>query len=162
MYLSGINYESIADGVGVRTTIFVSGCLHNCYGCQSPSTHNFFAGTPVTKDLIESINVEIRKRPFLSGITLSGGDCMYSPIETIKLLNSLYIPKNNIWCYTGFTIEELLKNQNQTELLKRIDVIVDGRFDLNKRDVTLMFRGSSNQRIIDVQSTLKNNKIIEI
>lgn len=160
MYLSGINYESLVDGEGIRCTIFVSGCLHNCYQCHSPQTHNFKYGKQVTEDLIQSINKEINKRTFLNGITLSGGDCMYSPQETLELISKIKIPNNNIWCYTGFTIEELLGNPYQLKLLKKIDVLVDGMFDYKKRDITLKFKGSSNQRIIDVKKTLEQNKIV--
>lgn len=159
MYICGVNYESIADGIGVRTTIFVSGCLHNCVGCHSPETHNFTYGSPMTEPLITEINSEISKRPFLSGITISGGDAMYSPLETVKLIKQLSIPKNNIWLYTGFTIEEILNNNNQMSLLKHINVLVDGRFEYTKRDITLKWRGSSNQRVIDVSKTLKTGNI---
>jgi anaerobic ribonucleoside-triphosphate reductase activating protein len=160
MYLCGANYESIADGICVRTTLFISGCLHNCYKCQSPQTHSFTYGREVDEKMINQINSEIKKRPFLSGITLSGGDCMYSPLETLKLIKKLYIPHNNIWCYTGFTYEKLLQNSNQYQLLKEINVLVDGKFDFKNRDVTLLFRGSANQRIIDVQQSITNNEII--
>lgn len=85
---------------------------------------------------------------------------MYSPVETLKLLKKLSIPHNNVWCYTGFTFEELLNNNNQFQLLRHINVLVDGEFEYSKRDITLAFRGSSNQRIIDVQKSLKQNKVI--
>ena len=160
MYISGINYESIVDGEGVRAVIFISGCKHNCPHCQSPQTHSFTYGKEVTPAFIAEIKSEINKRPFLSGITLSGGDCMFSPSETIELIQSLDIPNNNIWCFTGFTFEEILNDAEKRKLLKYIDVLVDGKFDYAKRDITLLFRGSSNQRLIDVQSSLKENKTI--
>lgn len=160
MYICGVNYESLVDGEGVRTVIFISGCLHNCPHCHSPQTHSFTYGIEVNQSLIDEINSEISKRPFVSGITLSGGDCMYSPIETIKLIKKIKIPNNSIWCYTGFTYEELINNKNQFQLLKYIDVLVDGMFEFNKRDISLAFRGSSNQRIIDVQKSLKQNKAV--
>lgn len=160
MYLSGINYESLVDGEGMRTTIFVSGCLHNCPKCHSPQTHSFTYGREVSTELIDKINKEMDKRPFLSGITLSGGDCMYSAVETLKLIKNLHIPKNNIWCYTGFTFEELVANPNQFNLLKRINVLVDGVFDDTRRDITLLFKGSTNQRIIDVNQSLKTGQIV--
>lgn len=160
MYLCGVNFESMVDGEGVRAVLFVSGCLHNCPYCHSPQTHNFTYGKEVNQDLIDTINSEMNKRPYISGLTLSGGDCMYSPIETQKLLKKLHIPHNNIWCYTGFKFEELLNNNNQFQLLRHINVLVDGEFEYNKRDITLAFRGSSNQRIIDVQKSLKQNETI--
>lgn len=160
MYICGVNYESICDGIGVRTTIFISGCLHNCFNCQSPDTHSFTYGSPVTSDMISMINEEMDKRTFLSGITLSGGDCMYSPTETISLIKKLHIPKNNIWCYTGFQFEEVVKNPNRYSLLKLVDVLVDGLYVDALRDITLPFRGSSNQRVIDVRASLKTGRII--
>lgn len=161
MYLSGVDFESMADGEGVRTVLFVSGCRHSCKGCHSPSTHGFNAGTKVTNELIKYINSRIEARPFLSGLTLSGGDPMYSAKEVLEILPLLYVPHNNIWCFTGFTFEQLLKNEWQRKLLDYIDILVDGKFEADKRDVTLQFRGSSNQRIIDVQESLKTGKIVE-
>ena len=160
MYLCGVNFESMVDGEGVRAVLFISGCLHNCPYCHSPQTHSFTYGVEVNQELIDDINAEITKRPYISGITLSGGDCMYSPVETLKLIKKLNIPHNNIWCYTGFTFEQLIKNNNQLQLLKRINVLVDGRFEYSKRDITLAFKGSSNQRIIDVKQSLKQGEII--
>lgn len=160
MYLCGVNFESMVDGEGVRAVLFISGCLHNCPYCHSPQTHSFTYGVEVNQELIDDINAEITKRPYISGITLSGGDCMYSPVETLKLIKKLNIPHNNIWCYTGFTFEQLIKNNNQLQLLKRINVLVDGKFEYSKRDITLAFKGSSNQRIIDVKQSLKQGEII--
>lgn len=160
MYLCGVNFESMVDGEGVRAVLFISGCLHNCPYCHSPQTHSFTYGVEVNQELINDINAEITKRPYISGITLSGGDCMYSPVETLKLIKKLKIPHNNIWCYTGFTFEQLIKNNNQLQLLKHINVLVDGRFEYSKRDITLAFKGSSNQRIIDVKQSLKQGEII--
>lgn len=111
MYISGVDYESIADGEGVRTTIFVSGCKHKCYGCHSPDTHSFTNGTEVTDEIIDLINSEMDKRKFLSGITLSGGDPMYSAAECAELLDKLHIPHNNVWIYSGFTYEEIKKTK---------------------------------------------------
>lgn len=159
MYLCGVNFESMVDGEGVRAVLFVSGCLHNCPYCHSPQTHSFTFGREVNQELIDNINSEMDKRPYISGITLSGGDCMYSPVETMKLLKKLHIPHNNVWCYTGFTYEEIINNKNQAQLLRYIDVLVDGKFDYRKRDITLAFKGSANQRIIDVKKSLKYNEV---
>jgi anaerobic ribonucleoside-triphosphate reductase activating protein len=159
MYLCGVNFESMVDGEGVRAVLFVSGCLHNCPYCHSPQTHSFTFGREVNQELIDNINSEMDKRPYISGITLSGGDCMYSPVETMKLLKKLHIPHNNVWCYTGFTYEEIINNKNQAQLLRYVDVLVDGKFDYRKRDITLAFKGSANQRIIDVKKSLKYNEV---
>ena len=160
MYLCGVNFESMVDGEGVRAVLFISGCLHNCPYCHSPQTHSFTYGVEVNQELIDDINAEITKRPYISGITLSGGDCMYSPVETLKLIKKLNIPHNNIWCYTGFTFEQLIKNNNQLQLLKHINVLVDGRFEYSKRDITLAFKVSSNQSIIDLKQSLTQGEII--
>ena len=160
LHIAGVNYESIADAPGVCCTIFISGCRHHCKGCQSPATHNFSYGASVTKELIEKINEEIKMRPYLNGIVLSGGDPMYSAKEVNELLNHLIIPKNRIWCFTGFLFEELLKNKEQKKLLERIDVLIDGQFILSQRDVTLRFRGSHNQRLIDVQKSFIEGKTV--
>lgn len=159
LYISGINYESIADGYGVSCTIFVSGCKHNCKGCQSPETHSFTNGIEADNKLIQNINQEILKRPFLSTLVLSGGDPMFSAKEVLELLDKLYVPNNNIWCFTGFRFEELIE-QYQIALLNRISVLVDGKFEIDKRDITLPFRGSSNQRLIDVPKSLIQNKVV--
>lgn len=160
IYIAGVNYESIADAPGVCCVLFISGCRHHCKGCHSPKTHNFQYGVPVTKQLIQEINEEIQKRPYLSGLVLSGGDPMYSAREVNQLLDQLVIPKNRIWCFTGFHIEELVKNEEQRKLLERIDVLVDGPFIQQQRDVTLRFRGSRNQRLINVRASLKEKKVI--
>ena len=163
MYLSGIDYESFNNGFGIRTVIYISGCLHNCVGCHNPETHNFKNGKKLTNELIVEIKENIQKRNFISGLTISGGDSMFSAEETINLLNT--INRNvykNLWLYTGFTFEELLQDASslQYKLLTMIDVLVDGKYEENLRDVTLKFRGSSNQRLIDVQKSLQEGKVI--
>lgn len=162
LYLSGIRYESFADGIGVRAVIFISGCKHNCPGCQSPMTHSFTAGHEVTDDVISSMIGEISNRKFLSGITLSGGDPFYSPKKVIELLSLIPIPHDNVWAYSGFTYEEILKDSDRKQLLEHVDVLVDGPFIQDKRDITLRFRGSSNQRIIDVKKSLADGTIHEL
>ena len=163
MYISGIDYESFNNGLGIRTVIYISGCLHNCVGCHNPETHNFKNGKKLTNELIVEIKENIQKRNFISGLTISGGDSMFSAEETINLLNT--INRNvykNLWLYTGFTFEELLQDASslQYKLLTMIDVLVDGKYEENLRDVTLKFRGSLNQRLIDVQKSLQEGKVI--
>lgn len=162
MYLSGINYESLVDGEGVRTTIFVSGCLHNCRGCHNPLTHNFNNGKEFTLELQLKIINYIKKNPLIDGITISGGDPFFSVKDTIDfiLLLKKEIPNINIWIYSGFTFEEILKDKNKTELMSLCNVLVDGKFEINKRDITLDFRGSTNQRIIDIQKSLQMGEVI--
>lgn len=140
--------------------MFISGCKHNCVGCHSPQTHDFNYGIEITDEVIEKINAEIDKRPFLNALVLSGGDPMYSAKELLSILPKLHIPNNNIWCYSGFTLDEIKANPDMMALLKECTCLVDGMFDIKKRDITLKFRGSSNQRIIDVKRTLDNNEVV--
>lgn len=147
LHIAGIDYESIADAEGVCCTLFFSGCRHRCRGCHSPDTWDFDYGKPLDKYLIAEINRQIDKRPFLNGIVLSGGDPMYSAGEICRLLPEIHIPNNNIWCYSGFTIEEILLDDEKKKLLNKCSVLIDGPFEVDKRDVTLLFRGSSNQRM---------------
>ena len=140
--------------------MFISGCKHNCVGCHSPQTHDFNYGIEITDEVIEKINAEIDKRPFLNALVLSGGDPMYSAKELLSILPKLHIPNNNIWCYSGFTLDEIKANPDMMALLKECTCLVDGMFDIKKRDITLKFRGSSNQRIIDVKRTLDSNEVV--
>ena len=162
LHISGVNYESFTDGEGCRCTIFVSGCLHGCPGCQNPGTWSFNAGEPVTQDLIDKINTEIDKRPFLSGVTISGGDPIYSFSEVCNMIDKLHVPHNNIWMYTGFSWEELMRafKDQHIKMLRKFDVVVDGPYAKALRDTTLQFRGSKNQRIIDVKKSLDQNDIV--
>lgn len=162
MNVSGINFESIADGEGVRVVVFISGCLHNCKGCHNPASHSFTAGQPFTSDLQDKIVAYIKNTPFISGLTLSGGDPMYSAEELIPFVQKLRseVDGVTVWIYSGFLYEEIKQNEEMAELLKQCDVLVDGEFVLEQRDITLAYKGSQNQRIIDVQKSITDNKII--
>ena len=162
MNVAGINFESIVDGEGVRVVVFVSGCLHNCIGCHNPASHPFTVGQPFTSDLQEEILNYLRQTPFVSGITLSGGDPMYSAGDLIGFIKKLKadIPSASIWIYSGFTYEEILADEEMKQLLILCDVLVDGEFDLNQRDITLSYRGSRNQRIIDISQSLQKNDVV--
>lgn len=161
-YVAGINFESVVDGEGVRVTIFFSGCKHNCKGCHNPSSHSFEVGRPFSEELQEQIITYIGNTPFISGVTLSGGDPMYSAAELTPFVHKLHteLPHINIWLYTGFTYEELLIDQAQATLLSLCDVIVDGMFILEQRDITLLYRGSRNQRIIDVRRSIETGAVV--
>lgn len=178
MNISGINYESINDGYGVRAVIYVSGCSHECPNCHNPETHDINYGIDFTNDLLNEIIDNIKKRPFVSGITLSGGDPLHENnvfhvYHFIKRLKSEF-PNKNIWLYTGYKWEHImypivtdnfdLRREKiinyRKEITKMCDVVVDGKYIDYLRDITLKFCGSSNQRIIDVQESLKQNKII--
>lgn len=168
MYISGIDYESFNNGLGIRTVIYVSGCLHNCVGCHNPETHNFKNGRLLTKELILEIKENIQERKFISGLTISGGDSMFSSEDTINLIN--LIGKDiykNLWLYTGFTFENLVNDKNKSKedelrykLLTMVDILVDGKFEIEYKNISLKFRGSTNQRLIDVQKSLQEGKVI--
>lgn len=145
--LAGVLYESFADAIGVSCVLFISGCKHNCPGCHSPQTHDFEYGIEITNCVIDQINFEIDRRPFLNALVFSGGDPMYSAKELLPIVEKLHIPKNTLWCYSGFTIEEIQNNPDMSALLDKCTYLVDGPYIENKRNVSLHFRGSSNQRV---------------
>ncbi|MDD3392766.1 MAG: anaerobic ribonucleoside-triphosphate reductase activating protein [Bacilli bacterium] len=148
--------DSIVDGEGIRTVLWTQGCSHNCLGCHNPDTHSFEKGTFVD---VEDVKKDISKLKCQDGITLSGGDPFFQTdaiLEIAKYCKSINL---NLWCYTGFTYEQIMAmsscNPNALELLKYIDVLVDGKFVLAEKSLNLKFRGSKNQRIIDVKKSLK-------
>lgn len=164
-YLSGVNYESVADGPGVRAAIFLSGCNHNCPGCHNPDTHNPCFGAEISQASITTIAYLIDKRPYISGITLTGGDPLYDVEATLNFVSDLKTELGerwdelNVWLYTGYTWEQLMLryriDDNLQKLLHMVDVVVDGPFVQSLADKRLAFCGSSNQRIIDVKDSLK-------
>ena len=153
--------DSIVDGPGLRAVLWTQGCGHHCPGCQNPQTWDFNGGGLVPIDMVKEA---IRELEYHTGLTISGGDPMFQPKECMEIAKYAKSLGLNIWVYTGWTFEELLKlsktNKIYTDFLEVIDVLVDGRFILEQRDLSLLFRGSRNQRLIDVQKTLKNNKIV--
>lgn len=156
IYVTGRNSCSLADGEGLRDVWYISLCNHKCKGCQNKEFWNVKGELFSINEIIDMIN----ENP-LTNVTLSGGDGLTIQYkETLELLKAIKSKTNkNVWVYTGYTFEELF-NSPKRECLDYIDVLVDGRFEIDKRDITLKFRGSSNQRIIDVKETLKNKKII--
>ena len=158
--IAGIVEESIVDGPGIRFVIFTQGCPHKCIGCHNPQTHDFNMGR---YENIDKLAQKIDENPLLSGITLSGGEPFLQPLELVKLIEKIKNKNLNVITYTGFTYEQLIqsKNKNVLEFLNKTDILIDGKFDESKKDDNLLFRGSSNQRAIDVKLSLKNNKIVE-
>ena len=162
MNVAGIDFESVADGEGVRVVIYVSGCLHDCKGCHNPSSHSFELGQPFTEELQCTIIEYIQNTTFVSGVTLSGGDPMFSAskitpfVKRLKRLNK----EVSVWIYSGFCLEEILEDNEMLELLSQCDVLVDGKFILEQRDSTLSFKGSKNQRIINIQQSLQNKCVV--
>lgn len=167
--IASVEKESIVDGEGIRYTIFTQGCSHNCLGCHNPKTHDFKGGYDV--DDMEIYN-DILENPLLDGITLSGGDPLFQAKKLINLAEMVKDKGYTIWAYTGFVFDEFLNyinnepcdsrvNDDMIELLKYIDVIVDGPFILEQRTVEALYKGSTNQRLVDVTKSLANNIVIE-
>lgn len=157
--VAGFERESVVDGLGIRYVVFTQGCKHNCAGCHNPETHSFKDGTLIeTSDIID----DFKKFKWHKGITLSGGDPFFQPLASKEIADAVHRLGKDVWCYTGFTIEDILngKDKDRKSLLESVDVLVDGRFELNKRTLDLAFRGSANQRVINVKETLKNKSIV--
>jgi anaerobic ribonucleoside-triphosphate reductase activating protein len=160
--VAGINFESIVDGDGVRVVIFFSGCKHDCKGCHNPSSHDFNAGKDFDESLRSEIIEYVLETPFVAGITLSGGDPMYSADEIFSFVRDFKtaLPDKDVWVYSGFTYEEITPDVSMNKLLSLCDVLVDGLFVLEQRDITLSYKGSRNQRIIDVQKSLESGSVV--
>lgn len=156
--LIGYNPCSVNEGVGLREVCYIAECTHNCAGCHN----NRYLKDKGEKYEIKEVVKKLTENPY-TNITISGGDGLTVQYDnTLQLLKELKSKSDkNIWLYTGYTYEELFA-LNKTEVLKYIDVMVDGRFILEERDVTLKFRGSKSQRIIDVKESLEKNSIIEL
>lgn len=170
MYYATIKPVDIANGTGVRVSLFVSGCRHHCKNCFNSEAWNFSYGKVFDQNVKNQI-IEYLKPDYIDGLTLLGGE-PFEPENQKELLDFTTIikklfPHKKIWCYTGFTMDqELLKNSRANtkytiDLLKNIDVLVDGRFVEDLKNLSLKFRGSSNQRIIDVCKSLESGSIVE-
>ncbi len=157
--LAGVVRESIVDGPGLRFTVFCQGCPHGCEGCHNPATHDFEGGYDCE---ISKIIAAVDENPLLDGVTFSGGEPMCQPEAFTVLAEELKKRNLNIMIYTGYTYEELLKLAETRpavgKLLELADYLVDGRFILAQRDLTLPFRGSTNQRILDMKQTFAAGK----
>lgn len=166
--IAGVNYESMVDGEGVRAVIFLSGCSHHCKGCQNEAAQDPEYGVPCTEEMIDEIAREIKNRPFLSGITLSGGDPLFCPEKTALFLSCLIrklgepvgrLCRLSLWIYTGNVINTGLNIPNVANpcdlLVYGADIIVDGPFVRELADRTLAFRGSSNQRILKGKDVIR-------
>lgn len=156
-----ITTDSVVDGEGIRSVVWCQGCIHNCPGCHNPLTHSFDAGT--LRD-VNDVCEEISKLEFQDGITLSGGDplCQIDAcLEIAKYCQNIGL---NVWCYTGYKIEDLLKRSQKEmklkELLENIDVLVDSPFILELKSYDVPFRGSSNQRLINSKESVLKNKVV--
>lgn len=171
MNYATIKYIDIANGLGVRTSLFVSGCTHHCSGCFNSEAWDFDAGLPFDEETQQAV-LDSLALAYIAGLTILGGEPMEPQnqralLPFLKKVRATY-PKTSIWLYTGDTLEELQnKNsarhtENTEELLSLLDVLVDGRFEEDKKDITLKFRGSSNQRLIDMPATLASKRIVQL
>lgn len=152
MNYSGIVNCSIVDGIGFRTTLFISGCKHCCEGCQNPHTWDFNAGRPYTEE-VEEILFDRISEDYIKGLTLSGGDPLYSADDVYELLvrfRERFGDTKSVWLYTGFKYEYC--KEHFSKILDLCDVLVDGTYKCEERDLTLAFRGSRNQRVINLKN----------
>lgn len=149
----------ISNGKDIGSVLWVSGCSHHCPQCHNPQTWDINSGELFTEDTLKSL-LEKLKRPYIKRLTFSGGDPLHllnrECVGKIAKEVKEKLPEIKLWCYTGYRFEEI----KEWEYLKYIDVLVDGEFEFEKRDITLAFCGSSNQRIIDVPQTLKNGRVV--
>lgn len=154
-----ITENDIANGIGVRVVLWVAGCSHACRGCHNPHTWDANAGQIFDISALQQI-LSALDNPYKSGLTFSGGDPLYesnrSVITTIARIVKQVYPEKNIWLYTGYSWEEI----RDLPVMKYIDVIVDGEFIQAKKDISLPFCGSTNQRVIDVQKSLIENQVV--
>ena len=169
MYYGNIKNYDIADGEGVRVTLFCSGCTNRCEGCFQPETWDFCYGKEYTKETEDQL-IQMLTNPNIQGLTLLGGD-PFEPSNQRTLITLLRrvkqkLPTKDVWAYTGFVYEQdLLEGQRKhtevtDEMLSYIDVLVDGPFVIDEKDISLYFRGSTNQRVIDMPKTLKSGNVV--
>ena len=159
--------ETIVDGDGIRYSIYLAGCRHRCKGCHNPESWDPAAGSELTDEKLASIIREINANPLLDGVTFSGGDPFFSPQDFLPVIRQVKEQTGlNVWCYTGYLFDKELLSESRArcevtdEMLSMIDVLVDGEFKQELKDITLKFRGSSNQRIIDVQKSLQSGEVV--
>lgn len=170
-----IEHEDVCNGIGLRVVLWLSGCSHHCYNCQNPQTWNPDSGIPFDESAKEEIFNELSK-DYISGITFSGGDPLHENNldEVLKLVKQIRIsfPEKTIWLYTGYSYSKIFRGQlsclsqeglnnfKRREIIKQCDVLVDGEYIDEQRDITLKWRGSKNQRCIDVKQSLTQNKVV--
>ena len=149
--------DSIVDGEGIRTVLWTQGCPHHCPGCHNPETHDFEGGDLIDVDEVIS---ELKKIKNQNGITLSGGDPVCQADACYEIAKAAHEIGLNVWCYTGFTYEQMLLNPKARRLLEQVDVLVDGKFLQEEKSYDIYFRGSRNQRIIDVPKSLEEQQVV--
>lgn len=174
MNYHNVTHDDMNNGDGLRVVLWLSGCNHHCYQCQNPQTWNPNSGIPFDNEVKQEIFNELSKG-YISGITLTGGDPLYKDnlndvLFLLKQIRILY-PTKTIWLYTGYTLEQILhpllintipteEEEKRIDIIKMVNVLVDGPYIDAQRDITLKWRGSANQRVINIPETLKQQKVV--
>ena len=154
----------VTNGPGIRTTLFVSGCTHNCEGCFNKEQQDFNYGNKFTKETEDEF-IQLTKNKQIKGVNILGGEPMQQIMDDtlLNLLKRIKLETDKpIWLWSGYTFEEIVNNPKRLEILREVDVLIDGKFQADKRDIMLKYRGSSNQRVIDVKKSLEQGNIVEI
>lgn len=160
MNFAQIRKYDVANGPGIRTTIFVTGCTHKCHNCFNEDYQDFDFGDPWTQKETDEVIKDL-KLDEVKGLTILGGEPFQNEVDLLQVLRDIKKEvQKDIWIFSGYTYEEILKDDNKKKLLEECDVLVDGRFVEALKDLSLRFRGSSNQRIIDVQKSLESNEVV--
>lgn len=164
MNYAKIRKLDVTNGPGIRTTLFVSGCTHNCEGCFNKEQQDFNYGNKFTKETEDEF-IELTKNRQIKGVNILGGEPMQQIMDDtlLNLLKRIKLETDKpIWLWSGYTFEEIVNNPKRLEILREVDVLIDGKFQADKRDIMLKYRGSSNQRVIDVKKSLEQGNIVEI
>ncbi len=155
--IAGAVSESVVDGPGIRYTVFTQGCPFRCKGCHNPQAQSLTGGMDVC---LKALYDELKANPLVTGVTFSGGEPFIQAKSLSIFAKILKEDGFNLWSYSGFTFEKIIKDPEKLKLLEFLDVIVDGPFIMSKKSLMIDFRGSTNQRIIDVKNSLKEGKVI--
>lgn len=160
MNFAQIRKYDVANGPGIRTTIFVTGCTHKCPNCFNEEYQDFNFGNPWTRKETDEV-IEDLKLDEVKGLTVLGGEPFQNEVDLLQIIRDIKKEvQKDIWIFSGYTYEEILKDQDKKKLLEECDVLVDGRFVEALKDLSLRFRGSSNQRIIDIKKSLESNEVV--
>lgn len=160
MNFAQIRKYDVANGPGIRTTIFVTGCTHKCPNCFNEEYQDFNFGNPWTRKETDEV-IEDLKLDEVKGLTVLGGEPFQNEVDLLQVLRDIKKEvQKEIWIFSGYTYEEILKDEDKKKLLEECDILVDGRFVEALKDLSLRFRGSSNQRIIDIKKSLEANKVV--
>ena len=164
MNYAKIRKLDVTNGPDIRTTLFVSGCTHNCEGCFNKEQQDFNYGNKFTKETEDEF-IQLTKNKQIKGVNILGGEPMQQIMDDtlLNLLKRIKLETDKpIWLWSGYTFEEIVNNPKRLEILREVDVLIDGKFQADKRDIMLKYRGSSNQRVIDVKKSLEQDNIVEI